>query len=257
MNKFNITKYVLYDIIRNKWLITYFIIFFLITSLLTYFSGTEEKTISSLLNVVLIIIPLICLVFTSMYYYNSRDFIQMLLTQPVERKNIFFSEYLGLSISLTFAYLFGVLFPVLSFGLTIPMLVLVIVGVFLIFIFTSLSMLFAVKFDDKLKGLGLIIFIWLFLSVIYDGLLLYLYYLLADYPIENFTVILALLNPVDISRIAILMNLDLSAMMGLTGAVFLKFFSNPTGIVVSFSSLIIWVILPLFLALKSFGKKNF
>ncbi|MGB9695750.1 MAG: ABC transporter permease [Ignavibacteria bacterium] len=257
MNKFNITKYVLYDIIRNKWLITYFIIFFLISLLLTYFSGTQERTISSLLNVVLIVIPLVCLVFASMYYYNSRDFIQMLLTQPVERKNIFFSEYLGLSISLTSAYLLGILFPVVSFGITIPILILVIVGIFLIFIFTSLSMLFAIKFDDKLKGLGLILFIWLFLSVIYDGLLLYLYYLLADYPIENFTVIFALLNPVDISRIAILMTLDLSAMMGLTGAAFLKFFGNPVGIIISLVSLIVWVILPVFLASKNFYKKNF
>lgn len=257
MNKFNITKYVLYDIIRNKWLITYFIIFFLISSLLTYFSGTEDRTISSLLNVVLIVIPLICLVFASMYYYNSRDFIQMLLTQPIERKNIFFSEYLGLSISLTFAYLLGILFPVVSFGFTIPILILIIVGVFLIFIFTSLSMLFAVKFDDRLKGLGLILFTWLFLSVIYDGLLLYLYYLFADYPIENLTVIFTLLNPVDISRIAILMNLDLAAMMGLTGAVFLKFFGNPIGIIVSFFSLVIWIILPVILTSKNFSKKNF
>jgi Cu-processing system permease protein len=257
MNKFNIAKYVLFDIIRNKWLITYSIIFFITSSLLTYFSGTEERTISSLLNVVLIIIPLVCLIFTSMYYYNSRDFIQMLLTQPVERSNIFFSEYIGLSISLIFAFLLGILFPIFSFGLTLSILILVVVGIFLIFIFTSLSMLFAVKFDDKLKGLGLILFIWLFLTVIYDGLLLYLYYLLADYPIEKFTVIFALLNPVDISRIAILMNLDLSAMMGLTGAAFLKFFSNPLGLIISFVSLIIWVILPIILASKNFSKKNF
>lgn len=48
--------------------------------------------------------------------------------------------------------------------------------------------------------------------------------LLTDYPLEKATLTLVLLNPVDLGRILMLMQLDISALMGYTGAFFQQFF---------------------------------
>jgi Cu-processing system permease protein len=55
----------------------------------------------------------------------------------------------------------------------------------------------------------------------------FLFLQFSDYPIEKMVVALSVLSPVDLSRIMILLlRLDVSAMMGMTGAVFQKSFGT-------------------------------
>jgi Cu-processing system permease protein len=44
--------------------------------------------------------------------------------------------------------------------------------------------------------------------------------------------------------------------MGYTGAVFREFFGNSTGIVLSFSGLIFWIIFPILISVKKFKRKD-
>jgi Cu-processing system permease protein len=44
--------------------------------------------------------------------------------------------------------------------------------------------------------------------------------------------------------------------MGYTGAVFREFFGNTTGIVLSFSGLILWIIFPILISVKKFKRKD-
>ena len=53
--------------------------------------------ITNLMNIALILCPLISIIFGTMYFYNSRDFIELLLAQPIKRKAIILGQYLGLS----------------------------------------------------------------------------------------------------------------------------------------------------------------
>ncbi len=53
-----------------------------------------------------------------------------------------------------------------------------------------------------------------------------------DYPIEKFILFLAFLNPVDLIRIIMLMQLDTAAIMGYTGAVFNEFLGSSKGIII-------------------------
>jgi Cu-processing system permease protein len=69
-------------------------------------------------------------------------------------------------------------------------------------------------------------------------------------------VILSFLNPIDLSRIQILLRMDISALMGYTGAIFREFFGNATGIFLSFLGLFIWIIFPLMVSLKKFKRKD-
>jgi len=253
----SIIKYVLFDIVRNKWLIAYTAVLFALCSGIIYFSRDETKAVASILNIVLLIVPLVSIVFGSMHFYNSKEFIQMLLTQPVKRKSIFAAEYAGIAISLSLGFIIGVIIPLVFTGVSKAVFLLMFAGVFLSHIFSALAFLFSISIDEKIKGVGILVFLWLFFSVIFDGIILLFYFMFSDYPLEKFTIFFTLLNPVDISRIMIILNMDLSALLGYTGATFLKFFGSTVGLFVTVFSLCIWVVVPVYLAYLKFKKKNF
>ncbi|MDE0561896.1 ABC transporter permease subunit, partial [Algoriphagus sp. NF] len=110
---------------------------------------------------------------------------------------------------------------------------------------------------DKAKAVGVSLALWIYFSLVYDGLVLYVIYSFADYPLEEATLAMVLLNPVDLGRILMLMQLDISALMGYTGAFFQQFFSSGSGLIVSVLALLIWVLIPNVLATKIFQKRDF
>ena len=99
--------------------------------------------------------------------------------------------------------------------------------------------------------------LWLFLAVIYDGLFLMSLMLFQEYPLENFSLVSTMLNPIDLSRTLILLKLDISALLGYTGAVFKKFFGSDFGLLISFLMLFLWTFIPIFALVRKSGKKDF
>lgn len=214
------------------------------------------------MNIILILIPLIGTMFGTMYYYNAREFVELLLAQPVRRSSIFLGQYLGLSISLSLSFILGMGIPFVMYGVFQSAEIwnfsmLLVVGVFLTFIFTALSFWIAIANENKIKGFGVAIVMWLFLAVVYDGLFLLSMIIFDDYPIEKFSLILTVFNPIDLSRILIMLKLDISALLGYTGAVFNKFFGTSAGMLVSLASLMVWSALPVLGFLRSSRKKDF
>lgn len=257
-----ILKFELHDVLRSKWMIMYALFFLLLTEGLFRFGGTQAKVILSLMNIVLIIIPLVSIVFGTMYVYHSREFIELLLSQPIQRHKIFWGVYSGLAIPLSAGFVLGVGIPSFIYGIhtsqeAATMLVLIGSGVFLTFIFVALSFTISIRYEDRLKGLGLAIVLWFFFAIMYDGIVLLLIFTFGDYPLEKAIIGINLLNPIDIARTMLLLQFDISALMGYTGAVFHKFFAGWFGIVISVMSLSFWVALPLFSGLHSFNKKDF
>jgi Cu-processing system permease protein len=64
----------------------------------------------------LIVLPLVSIVFGTIHYYNSYEFIELMLAQPMSRQKIILSEYAGVAFSLAGAFLIGVGIPVLLFS---------------------------------------------------------------------------------------------------------------------------------------------
>lgn len=256
-----IIKYQIQDNIRSKWIIGCFVFFFAFSYWLISFTGEAAKVIMSLLNIILIIIPLISVVFGTIYIYNNKNYITFMLTQPINRTSLYSGLYFGLVIPLLFSFLCGVGIPVIiyygifaeSFG---TLIIIFLTGIFQILIFTSFAFLIATLNEDKLKGLGLSIFIWLFFTAVYDGLILFLLQIFQDYPLEKFALGLTIANPVDLGRILVILKFDVSALMGYTGAVFESFFGNNLGLSVSFLTLQIWFVVPFIFGLKIFSKKD-
>ena len=78
-----------------------------------------------------------------------------------------------------------------------------------------------------------------------------------DYPLDKLSLVGTMLNPIDLSRTLILLKLDISALLGYTGAVFKQFFGTNFGLIVSFVVLIIWVMLPVWRISAKSKKKDF
>lgn len=259
---FKVLKYSFYDLSRSRWTYAYFLFFLLVTLGLLYFSYDIPRTVISLMNIILILCPLIGTLFGALYFYNSREFIDLLLALPLPRRSIFLGKYLGLSLSLAISFILGTSVPLLFFGILysealVNFLVLLISGVFLTFIFTGIAFLITIRFESPIKGFGIAIFIWLFLTMIYDGIFLLILLFFEEYPQDKLALVMTLFNPVDLSRILIMLQLDISALMGYTGAVFRKFLGTGIGMLVAYSALMLWVVLPVLAFLRLARRKDF
>jgi Cu-processing system permease protein len=131
-------------------------------------------------------------------------------------------------------------------------------GLILTLLFTGIGFWLGLAFfEDRIKGLGFALVGWLFLAVLYDGLVLLTIFVLGDYPIEKPMLALTMLNPIDLARITVLLEFDISALMGYTGAVFNRFFGSFYGMITAVTSMLIWLALPLYGATKRFRKMDF
>jgi len=214
------------------------------------------------MNIIIVLTPLIGTIFGVMYYYNSKEFTELLLAQPIKRSKIFMGQFLGISISLTLSLVLGLGIPFVLYGLFMSTAIfnfslLLVVGTFLNFIFVSLSYNIALSTENKIKGFGYAILMWLFLAVIYDGIFLISLMLFNDYPLDKFSLVATMFNPIDLSRILILLKLDISALLGYTGAVFRKFFGTNLGMLISMSILVLWVVFPVLRMNQKLKKKDF
>lgn len=254
MNK--VLKYVLFDILQNRFLIGYTLLLLLLSFAFFGFEIDPGKGLISLLNINLIVVPLVSIIFSTIHFYNSYEYLQLLSAQPLSRKTIFFSQYLGVSITLCLAFGVGIGLPVVLYSGNPAGLRLIATGILLTLVYVSLAFLAAIITRDKAKGIGLALVIWFYFSLVYDGLVLTLFLNLSDYPMEKITVIFSLLNPSDLARILVLIKLDVSALMGITGAVFQDFFGSSKGMILSFFTLILWFCIPLIFAYRKFNKKD-
>lgn len=251
-----LSRYVLYDIVRNKIIIAYTLFLFIISISMFRMEENEGKALLSLLNIILIVVPLISMIFATIHYYNSYEFIELMLSQPMSRTKILMSEYGGVSLSLISSFFVGVGIPILMYSPDSTGFSLLFNGFSLSLIFTSLAFFASVKSRDKARGIGAALLLWFYFALIYDGLVLLILFSFSDYPLEKFTLFLSALNPIDLGRIAIMLKMDVSALMGYTGALYKDFFGSGTGMLFTVGIMLLWIILPLWLALRSFKRKD-
>jgi Cu-processing system permease protein len=251
-----LSRYVLYDIARSKVILAYSVFLLIVSLSLFNMEENSSKAILSLLNIVLIAVPLVSMIFATIHYYNSYEFIELMLSQPMSRTKILMSEYGGVSLSLLSSFFIGVGIPVLIYAPDSTGFSLLFNGFALTLIFTSLAFFTSVKARDKARGIGAALLLWFYFALIYDGLVLLILFSFSDYPLEKITLFLSALNPIDLGRIAIMLKMDVSALMGYTGALYKDFFGSGTGILFTVGIMLLWIILPLWLALRSFKRKD-
>jgi len=251
-----IIKYVIIDILRNKIILAYTLFLLALSLSIFNLEDSSAKGVLSLLNIVLIIVPMVSILFAAIYVYNSAEFLELLVSQPLKRKTIWLSMFTGLASSLVLSFFVGVGLPVMLYEFTPTGIALVLAGVLLTVIFVAIAMLAAVKIRDKARGIGAVILLWLYFSLLLDGLVLFVLFQFADYPMEKAMVAITVFNPIDLSRIMVLLKMDVSAMMGYTGAVFKDFFGTAAGLFTTLLVLILWIAVPAWLSVRKFNRKD-
>lgn len=253
---FKMIRIILTDILKSKFILIYTLLLFLMAMSVFNLEDNYSKGLLSLLNVILLTVPLVSIMFATSYLYNSAEFIELLLSQPIKRNTIWVSFFVGLSISLTLAILLGIGIPILLYAFTSAGVLMILIGMLISIIFISLAMLSAIITRDKARGIGIAIMLWLFFALLFDGIVLFLLFQLADYPVEKMMIGISALNPIALSRILILLQLDISAMMGYAGAIFKDFFGTTAGMIISFGALCIWALIPFLISLKKFKSND-
>ncbi|MDQ6530812.1 MULTISPECIES: ABC transporter permease subunit [unclassified Flavobacterium] len=251
-----IIKIVLLDILKNKIVVSYALILALLSWGSFMLEDNTAKGLLTILNVILFTVPLVSILFSTIYIYNSSEFIELLLSQPIKRKKIWISLFAGLAIAMFLAFFLGAGIPLLLNAPGMAGLMMLLSGSLISIVFVSLAFLSCILTRDKAKGIGLAILFWMYFAILFDALVLFLLFQFAEYPIEEAMVGITASSPIDLARIQILLHLDQSAMMGYTGAIFKDFFGTAIGLLVSFVLLVLWIAVPFLISIRKFDRKD-
>lgn len=257
-----IARWVIRDVLRGMWMVGYTFLLLLITGAFFVFFDNPSQVLLSLLNVILLVVPLVSLIFTLTYLFNNRNFIVLTLTQPVSRSRIFWGYQIGLGLAQGMAPLIGVGGPLIvelwhQEAYRTTGLWMLLGSILLTQVFLGIGIWLAFRFEDRLQALTIGLFIWILMTFVYDGLILVVVILASAYPVERIAVGLSFLNPLDLVRLLLLMQMDVAALMGFTAAVFKKFLGTVWGTVSAIIALGIWMVVPTLRASIRFKSKDF
>ena len=257
-----ITRHVGMDVLRNRWVVAYALFFLAATELLLRLSGSGARTLLSLLDLVVVLIPMVTIVFVTIYWQGAREFNELLLAQPVARATLFHGLFAGLVLPLSAAFVLGVCVPFLLHGAvdgsTAGLLLLMLVaGVALTAIFGAIAVFIGGVVEDRLRGLGIALGVWLLLTVAWDGAVLSAAMTFQEYPLEGAMLGATFANPVSLARTLLVLHFDVTALMGYTGAVFQRALGGTVGTLAALAGLALWSLVPGLFALRAFRRRDF
>lgn len=257
-----IVRYELRNVGRSRGVLAYGAGFLLATELLLRLGGDGPRALVSLLNVVLLVVPLVAIIFGTISWHGAREFTELLLAQPVPRSALFHGLFAGLVIPLAVSFGAGVLLPLLWHGLvhagTAGVVGLVLVtGVALTAVFAALAVLIASHVDDRLRAVAIALGTWALMTLAWDALVLWVTVAFSARPLERPLLALMFGNPVDLARVLVVLQLDVAALMGYTGALFQRALGSSTGIAAAVAGLVAWTVVPGLLALRTFQRRDF
>lgn len=258
-----IIKFEFFENIRNKWILFYSVIFFILNSLIIYFGSNEgSRIIPSILNVTLLIVPLFSLIFGGLSFTESLPFMEVILSRDISRTKLFTGKWLGSILSLCTGYLLGMLISYFTFFHVTSSSIFVLIqllsyGILLNILFITISFLISVVFTRKEVVLSVSLGLWFYFYLLYDLIIMSITVIYGDYPLEVPVLGLVVLNPVDLVRIAVLLQMDVAILLGFTAAFFQKYLGSIGGIALTIFFLIFWIFLSYFIALRLFIKRNF
>ncbi len=257
---------------RNKWVTSFAGVFALITFLVAYFgmvtsgyAGFQDftRTSASIINLAGFIVPLFALLLGVFSFLSNKDYIDILVTEPVSRQQIILGKYIGLLITLIAATLIGFGLPGVVMALVIgaegALMYCLIVALSLISgaIFLGLSLLIALITHRQQIALGVAVALWIFFELFYGLIVLGTTLYFSPTLLKSFLLFGLFGNPIDLSRVLSLLIIGGPHFFGPAGATLVKM--TGSSIVAGFwgaLGLLLWIILPGFLTVRIFSKQN-
>lgn len=250
------------DLVRNRWVLAYGGAVWLATDLLLRLGGTGPRALLSMLNVVVALVPLVVVVFATVYWHGARDFVELLLAQPVRRRDLFVGQLAGVVMPLAGAVTLGLVAPMVYQRAldaeSAPVLgAFVGAAVALTAVFAAIARVVSLATDDRLVAVGLAFAVWLATTLGWDAALLLGMSWFADWPLDRPVLVATLLNPVDLARVMLVLRLDVAALMGYTGALFGTYLGPGRGTGLAVLGLMTWVLVPALVAWRRFSRRDF
>lgn len=225
--------------------------------LILQFAGNSARASASLLNLILLAVPLFGLLFSALSFRDSQSFILLMLSRGVTRGQVFAGKWLGLGVSLSAGLMAGILVGALSASQSPGLIaMLLFLSVLLQWVFVSIALCLAVFVPRREMIPGLTLLIWFLLYVVYDLLMIGAGTFSNEYPLEVPVFALMLVNPLDLMRMIFLVQTDLSELMGFSAAFAVRTLGGAGGITLAACGLLLWIGLPFYLGLRRFQKKD-
>lgn len=249
--------------IRSRWVFIYSGLLVLVMMVLSFFGDQNGiRLLVSIMNLTLIVIPLFSITFSGISFLESMPFAEVLLSKSVSRTALFFGKYLGITISLSLGLVCGLGIPGVIFFIHDPkflflFLELLTFGIFLTAIFVAIAFFISSFIRRGEIILTTSLLVWLYFFIFFDALVFIFSLYLGDYPIEIPSLIIILLNPIDLIRILLILQTSSSALLGFSGALLLKQLGLVGVSLITVLFLSLWVIIPLLVSFKRFQKRNF
>jgi Cu-processing system permease protein len=260
--------------VRSRWTQTFAVVFAVLALVvassgyvLSGGSGMQDfaRTAASLVQVVLLLVPLASLVFGVMALAPEPGAAELLFSQPVPRHAILGGKVLGLFLALVAAQAIGfgaaglVLFSrVGGDGLGA---FLGVAGGSVVLTAVSLSAAAAIAAGEtslrRARNLAAALVVWFVAVVLFDVAALGVASLLPSGPASRVVMVGAILNPIDAVRTATLLSVEGTTAFGAASLAFLRFTGGAAGATVWLgASMIGWIVLPLTLAVARLSRAD-
>jgi Cu-processing system permease protein len=225
------------DRLRNRWVLAVSLVFTVFALVIAYFGGAQqgvvglrsiEFTITSLVSLVIYLIPLIALIlgFDAIVGERERGSLDLMLALPITRLELLLGKYVGLAAALSLSTLlgFGLVGALLvsqnGIASLAPLASFVGSSVLLGLAFLSLAVMLSVLASDRTRASGLAIAMWFLFVLVFDLILLGLLIGLGGESGTEWFPYLLLLNPADVFRILNVFSLEeVRNLYGLTSIV--------------------------------------
>ena len=259
------------DAFRNRWFLLYAIAFTALSLALAWFSVSGAgsfgvagfgRTTAGLINLILLIVPLMCLTLGAMSVAGEREkgTLVYLLAQPISSAELLLGKFVGLSLALTAALVIG-------FGLTgiliafmgsggdfMVYLTLLVLSILLAVASLSMGFLISAAVKKAATAVGLALFLWLIL-VYFGDLGLMGTSMVMQIDVQQLLA-LALINPLQVFKLAAVLDLrDNLEVLGPAGIYAFRAYGQtlwPLLIGLLFG----WVLVPFALATQAFKKRG-
>jgi Cu-processing system permease protein len=257
---------------RNRWVVSFAALFAGLTLAIAYFgmvtsgyAGFQDftRTAASLVNVGGFLIPLFALVLGVFSFLAHPEYLELLVTQPVSRSRVLLGRYLGLSLTVLGAAALGFGLPGVMIAVAAGTegaqryLAVVVYLSLLAVAFTGIALLVVLLARRRQIALGVALGVWIFFELAY-GVIMLASTLYLPAKVLKTTLLVGLLgNPVDLARVLSLLQVGGPHLFGPAGATLIKL-TGSAGVATAFglAGLLLWVVVPLFVAVRLFKRQN-
>jgi len=257
---------------RNKWVVSFAGLFTLMTFLVSFFgmitsgyAGFQDftRTSASIINLSGFILPLFALMLGVFSFITNSEYLELLTTQPLTRKQLLLGKFTGLSFTIIGSTLVGFGIPGIIMSLVIGVqgaisFALVVLNSLLLgIVFLGIALLITLLTNRQQIALGIAIAVWLFFELFYGMVMMGMTLYFSHTTLKTLLLFGLLGSPVDITRVLSLLAVGGPHFFGAAGATLIKL-TGSTIYATLFGSigLLIWLLIPLFISIRLFSKQN-